>query len=105
MTNFERIDGRRVYKCCWNCDNGFTVCAGNETNRINASKRVCCASYPVSSRLENPFKQRYCKQFESAPYPAKGHFIDKKEAEKLNAMTAEELMDYWAESEVQDEAD
>jgi hypothetical protein len=86
-----------MYKCCWNCDNGYPVCAETEekSERINASKRICCAFYPVSNHLENPFKKRYCKQFEKDYRVKKGHFIDKKEAEKLNQMTSDELMEYW----------
>lgn len=88
-----------MYKCCWNCDNGYPVAHKDkdERERINASKRVCMACYPVSNRLENPFKQRYCKQFEPDYRVKKGHFIDKKEAERLNAMTPEELVQYWGE--------
>lgn len=88
-----------MYKCCWNCENGFTVCAKTEEEeeRINASKRICCAAYPVSNRLENSFQRRYCKQFEADCRPKKGHFIDKTEAEKLNAMTPDELVKYWGE--------
>jgi hypothetical protein len=80
---------------------GITVCAKTkeEYERINASKRCCDAPYPVSNRLENPFKQRYCKQFDPDFRVKKGHFIDKKEAEKLNAMTPEELVKYWEENQ------
>jgi hypothetical protein len=66
-----------------------------EEQKLRASKRFCCASYPVSNRLENPFKQRYCKQFLPEYYFAFGHEITKKEAEKLNQMTPEELLEYW----------
>ena len=88
-----------MYRCCWNCGNGFPVCAKTEeeSERINASKRVCCAANPVSNRLENPFQRRYCKQFEPDFRVKKGHFIDKAEAEKLNAMTTDELVKYWKE--------
>ena len=88
-----------MYKCCWNCINGHTVCArtNEEMEWINASKRFCCADYPVSNHLLNPFQQRYCKQFEPDYRVKKGHFIDKKEAEKLNQMTPEELVQYWGE--------
>ena len=88
-----------MYKCCWNCMNGLTVCTNNaeQEELWNASKRMCCASYPVSNHLINPFQQRYCKQFEQDNYPRKGHFIDKKEAEKLNTMTPDELVRYWGE--------
>ena len=86
-----------MYKCCWNCDNGYTVCTKSEEEetRINASKRMCCAFRPVSQHLENPFKQRYCKQFEPDCRAKKGHFIDKKEAEMLNQMTPDDLVEYW----------
>ena len=88
-----------MYKCCWNCMHGITICAKTkeEYERINASKRCCDAPYPVSNRFEDPFKQRHCKQFEPDFRVKKGHFIDKKEAEKLNAMTTDELVKYWAE--------
>jgi hypothetical protein len=66
-----------------------------EMQKLRASKRFCCAAYPVSNRLENPFKQRYCKQFLPEYYIAFGHVITKKEAEKLNQMTPEELSEYW----------
>lgn len=93
-----------MYKCCWNCENGFPVCAKTKEDeeRINASKRICCAAYPVSNRLENPFQQRYCKQFEQDYRVKKGHFIDKKEAEKLNQMTPDELVNYWKERQAED---
>jgi hypothetical protein len=80
---------------------GITVHAKTkeEHERINASKRFCDAYRPVSSYVENPFKQRYCKQFEPDFRVKKGHFIDKKEAEKLNAMTPEELVKYWKEND------
>ena len=86
-----------MYKCCWNCIHGVTVCAKTkeEYDRINASKRCCDAPYPVSNRLENPFKQRHCRQFQPDYRPKKGHFIDKDEAEKLSAMTPGELVKYW----------
>jgi hypothetical protein len=85
-----------MYKCCWNCVNGFKVCAKTkeENERINASKRVCCADYPVSNHFLNPFQQRYCRQFEK-DYRINCRFIDKKEAEKLNQMTTDELVRYW----------
>jgi hypothetical protein len=88
---------KTMYKCCWNCENGFTVATNpeEEEKRINASKRMCCANYPVSNRLQNPFQQRYCKQFVPDYIPKKGHFIDKKEAEKLGKMSADELLEYW----------
>ena len=88
-----------MYKCCWNCDNGYPVAHKDKdyAEKINASKRVCMAFRPVSNRLENPFKQRYCKQFEPDYRVKKGHFIDKKEAEKLNPMTQDELVQYWGE--------
>ena len=91
-----------MYKCCWNCDNGYTVAtkSEDEEERINASKRVCCADFPVSNHLENPFRQRYCLQFEPDYRPKKGHFIDKKEAEKLAKMTPEELVEYWRTNHV-----
>ena len=87
-----------MYKCCWNCVNGFEVCAKTkeEQERINASKRVCCADYPVSSHFLNPFQQRYCRQFEQN-YRLNCRFIDKKEAEKLNQMNTDELVQYWKE--------
>lgn len=86
-----------MYKCCWNCINGYTVAANTdeENERLNASKRFCCADYPVSNSLENPFKKRYCKQFEPDSRVKKGHFIDKKEADKLNLMTVNELVEHW----------
>ena len=88
-----------MYKCCWNCENGYTVSTVNEEEekRINASKRICCAFTPVSNHLENPFKQRYCKQFKIDYRVKKGHFIDKREAQKLNQMTTDELVAYWRE--------
>ena len=86
-----------MYKCCWNCNESCPAAHRDkaEMQRLRASKRFCCAAYPVSNRLENPFKQRYCKQFEPAYYFAFGHEITKKEAEKLNQMTPEELLNYW----------
>lgn len=89
-----------MYKCCWNCQNGFTVCMlKNEgVDEINASKRMCCAPYPVSNHLINPFQQRYCKQFEEEYYPRKGHLITKAEAQKLMEMTPAELLKYWEDN-------
>ena len=94
-----------MYKCCWNCENGFTVCTKTEeeAERINASKRMCCANYPISNRLQNPFQRRYCNQFVADYRPKKGHFISKTEAEKLNAMTTAELVKYWGERNRNDE--
>ena len=91
-----------MYKCCWNCDNGYTVACKTqeEEERINASKRMCCAIHPVSNHLQNPFQQRYCKQFEPDYRVKKGHFIDKKEAEKLNQMTVDELVQYWRKGDM-----
>ena len=86
-----------MYKCCWNCSESAPAAHKDhaEMQKLRASKRFCCASYPVSNRLENPFKQRHCKQFLPEYYFAFGHEITKKEAEKLNQMTPEELLDYW----------
>lgn len=54
---------KKTFKCCWNCANGLTAACQSreETERFRATKRFCCASYPVSSHAENPYKQRYCK--------------------------------------------
>lgn len=54
-----------MYKCCWNCQNGFAISAITQydTDFFNANKRFCLAPYPVSERPQNPFKQRFCKQF------------------------------------------
>ena len=43
-----------MYKCCWNCANGFVCVAPTleATDRFNASKRFCYASYPVSQHAE-----------------------------------------------------
>ena len=86
-----------MYKCCWNClESAPAACNDREEmQKLRASKRFCCASYPVSNRLENPFKQRYCKQFVPEYHFAFGHEITKKEAEKLNQMTTDELLEYW----------
>ena len=86
-----------MYKCCWNCLESAPAACNDieEMQKLRASKRFCCASYPVSNRLENPFKQRYCKQFVPEYYFAYGHEITKKEAEKLNQMTTHELLEYW----------
>ena len=86
-----------MYKCCWNCFNSVPAYCRDkdEMRRLRVSKRFCCAAYPVSNRLENPFKQRYCKQFEPDYYFAFGCEITKKEAEKLNQMTTDELLKYF----------
>lgn len=89
---------KKTFKCCWNCSNGFTAACQSreETERFRATKRFCCASYPVSSHAENPYKQRYCKQFEIPMFGIRfGHEISKLEAQKLNTMTAAELVQYW----------
>ena len=91
-----------MYKCCWNCGNGFTCVAHTKEaeDRFNASKRFCCASYPVSNHGENPFKQRYCKQFDVPTYGVRfGHEITKEEAEKLNLMSVDDLVKYWKEDD------
>lgn len=84
-----------MYKCCWNCANGMICWAPDKERmeRLNASKRFCCAQNPISDHAENPFKQRYCKQFDPSLYF--DHEITKKEAEKLNNMTEDELVEYW----------
>lgn len=86
-----------MYKCCWNCmEASPAACKDREEMRkLRASKRFCCASYPVSNRLENPYKQRYCKQFIPEPTFPFGYEITKQEAEKLNEMTVDELVKYW----------
>lgn len=89
-----------MYKCCWNCANGFVCVAPTleTTDRFNASKRFCYASYPVSQHAENPFKRRYCKQFEVHTHGVRfGHEITKGEAEKLNLMSVYDLVEYWKE--------
>lgn len=89
-----------MYKCCWNCANGFICVASTkeETDRFNVSRRFCCASYPVSHRGKNPFKRRYCKQFNGSLCGVQyGHEITKEEAEKLNIMSVDELVRYWKE--------
>ena len=90
-----------MYKCCWNCREACP-CACNDREemlKLRASKRFCCASHPVSNRLENPFKQRYCKQFVPQYWFYLGHEITKKEAEQLCKMTAAELLEYWRKEE------
>ncbi len=86
-----------MYKCCWNCWYGLTGCTQSpvETERLRVSKRICDAPHPVSSHLQNPFQRRYCKQFSMDGFPAVGHYINKQEAEKLNCMTVDELLEYW----------
>lgn len=89
-----------MYKCCWNCANGLQVCAETEEReiRINSSKRMCMANRPVSYHLENPFKQRYCKQFESRNLGCRFYkILTKEEAEKLNSMSVDGLVQYWKE--------
>ena len=89
-----------MYKCCWNCANGFTCAAHTKEveERLNSSKRFCCALYPVSRYGQNPFKQRYCKQFEVPAYGVQfGHEITKEEAEELNLMSVDDLVKYWKE--------
>ena len=88
----------KPYKCCWNCANGFTAACRTKEEEVifRATKRFCCASYPVSSHSENPFKQRYCRQSEKPMFGIRyGHEITKKEAERLNKMNAAELIEYW----------
>lgn len=87
-----------MYKCCWNCQNGITVCAltKEETEQFNRLYRLCCASYPVSSHRENPFKKRYCKQFEERAYfPISRQEITKEEADFLLNLTKKQIIDYW----------
>ena len=86
-----------MYKCCWNCmESAPAACKDiDEMQKLRATKRFCCASYPVSNRLENPFKQRHCKQFVPEPVFPFGHEITKREAEKLSKMSEDELVAYW----------
>jgi len=86
-----------MYKCCWNCANGFSIAASTseEMKRSSVHERACCAPRPVSNRRENPFKQRYCTQFEPDVYYRRYHIISRKEAEMLDKMTVDELMEYW----------
>lgn len=88
---------KKPFKCCWNCANGFTAVGRTkeETRAFNTSKRFCCASYPVSQHGENPFKQRYCKQFKIPDRIRFGHEITKEEANQLNTMSGAELLKYW----------
>ena len=45
---------------------------------------------------EDPFKQRYCNQFDVPTYGVQfGHGITKAEAEKLNLMSVDDLVKYW----------
>lgn len=90
-----------MYKCCWNCFEACSItCNSSEaTMKIRASKRFCGAYYPVSDRLKNPFKQRYCKKFAPQHWFYIGHEITKKEAELLNKMTADELVEHWRKEE------
>lgn len=57
---------KKIYPCCWNCDNGFEAICGTKhaTEMFRASKRMCCASRPVSKTAQDPFKKRTCSQFE-----------------------------------------
>lgn len=89
---------KKIFKCCWNCDNGITaVCQSREeTERFRATKRFCCAPYPVFSYTGDPYRQRYCKQFEIPMFGVQfGHEIDKLEASKLSTMNSNELVQYW----------
>ena len=87
------------YKCCWNCLHGLRACAKtqDEADKFNSSKRFCFAPYPVSNHSVNPFQQRYCKQFEPHVFVSFGHNITKEEADILNKMSVDELIDYWKE--------
>lgn len=87
------------YRCCWNCMYGF--CAAKKTveeeKRFAATKRICCAPFPVSNRAENPFKRRYCKQFVHKELLFSRHrSITKQEAAKMVSMSEEELIEYWS---------
>ena len=88
-----------IYKCCWNCGNGFDAVGEDErdTEEFAASKRFCCASHPVSSHSENPFKRRRCKQFVEPFYgkARRGHIITQEEAARLETMSIAELVSYW----------
>ena len=89
--------GQKMYKCCWNCFESAPAAHKSryEMRKLRASKRFCCATYPVSNRLEDPFKQRFCKQFIPNTSFTFGHEITKKEAENLSKMNVDELLEYW----------
>ena len=86
-----------MYKCCWNCGHAFTCSTSpkEQEDKLNASKRLCCAPYPVSNRFENPFKRRYCKQFHEANFSFRFRAITKEEAEEFNRWSPEKLVEYW----------
>lgn len=88
-----------VYKCCWNCANGFTAIDSTKekTEYFARTQRFCFAPRPVSEHSINPYQKRSCKQFEDpcrdiARY---GHLIDRSEAEMLFNMSKEEQVEYW----------
>lgn len=89
-----------MYKCCWNCENGLCGCFPDEkkTDLYRKVYRLCFAGYPVSHHAENPFKQRYCKQFiERTWFPVSNVELSKEEALMLSKMKQEEIVEYWEE--------
>lgn len=89
----------KVFPCCWNCGNGFeAICETKDaTEKFRASKRICCASRPVSQTAENPFKERHCSQFQPHTFgPRFKRNIDGEEAAVLQYLTPGELQDYWS---------
>lgn len=88
-----------MYKCCWNCGNGFTACCSTKeaSHEFECTRRFCCASRPIASHSINPYQKRTCKQFEE-PYNGRsrfGHIIEKDEAESLMSMGKDEQVAYW----------
>lgn len=90
-----------MYKCCWNCQYGKTCCFKTEYQEklFNSTKRFCFAPQPKSSHAENPYKQRYCKQFEARFYfPVSGKPLTKAEADRMLEMDDKGKIEYWEEN-------
>lgn len=87
---------KKIYKCCWNCGNAVTAACKTEEEAFSfkATKRFCCASYPVSKYALNPYKKRWCGQFEEKQHPI-FRVIDRNEAEKLELIAPKEQIEYW----------
>lgn len=90
-----------MYKCCWNCSHAVRIDAIDKERRelLDATVRACCVPTPVSNRLEDPYKQRYCRQFSPAKdFPVSGREVTKREAIKFKDMYGFYIARYWREN-------
>lgn len=96
---------KEAFKCCWNCHYGclkLVFSDGNSNDKSSVSERYCVSlreilQHPGSlGPSKNPFIFRNCPDFLSSPSQINfGHEISETEANRLNTMTTDELLEYW----------